>query len=54
MMQYALRFIGGLQAHLRCLVAYSYYKSLQKAVIVTQCGWRRRVARRELRLLKMV
>lgn len=43
-----------LQAHMRCYSAYSYYKSLQKAAIITQCGWRRRVARRELRQLKMV
>ncbi|MBA0756876.1 hypothetical protein Gotri_020017, partial [Gossypium trilobum] len=40
-------------ATLRCHAAYSYYKSLQKAAITTQCGWRRRVARRELRKLKM-
>lgn len=33
---------------------YSYYKSHQKAVIATQCGWRQRVARRELRKLRMV
>ncbi|KAI3874409.1 hypothetical protein MKW92_047464 [Papaver armeniacum] len=32
---------------------YTYYKSLQKAAIITQCGWRSRVARRELRKLKM-
>jgi hypothetical protein len=49
-----LIFVGGLQAHLRSHIAYSYYKSLQKAALVTQCGWRRRVARKELRNLKMV
>ncbi|KAL1060144.1 hypothetical protein V6Z11_1Z122200 [Gossypium hirsutum] len=42
-----------IQAAFRCHVAYSYYKSLQKAALTTQCGWRRRVARRELRKLKM-
>ncbi|GFY98486.1 myosin family protein with Dil [Actinidia rufa] len=42
-----------IQARLRCHKAYSYYMHLQKATIVSQCGWRRRVARRELRKLKM-
>jgi len=46
--------ICALQANWRCHQAYSYYKSLQKAVIVSQCGWRCRVAGRELRKLKMV
>ncbi|KAG5229197.1 plant myosin MYS1 family protein [Salix suchowensis] len=40
-------------AHWRCHQAHSYYKHLQKAIIVSQCGWRCRVARRELRKLKM-
>ncbi|KAL1563358.1 hypothetical protein AAHA92_05833 [Salvia divinorum] len=39
-----------IQAHLRGHREYSYYKSLQKAAIVTQCGWRQRVARKELRM----
>lgn len=43
-----------LQAQWRCHQAYSYYKKLQRAIIVSQCGWRCRVARRELRKLKMV
>lgn len=47
-------FYDGMQAHYRCYKAYSYYKSLQKAALYTQCGWRRRVARKELRELKMV
>uniref|UniRef100_A0A3Q7H835 Dilute domain-containing protein n=1 Tax=Solanum lycopersicum TaxID=4081 RepID=A0A3Q7H835_SOLLC len=42
-----------LQAHARGHAAYSYYRSLQRAAIITQCGWRRRVARKELRNLKM-
>ncbi|KAI3718367.1 hypothetical protein L6452_19234 [Arctium lappa] len=42
-----------IQAHFRCYSAYSYYTSLRKAAIVTQCGWRQRVARKELRMLKM-
>lgn len=47
-------FVGWLQARLRCHIAYSYHKSLQKAALVTQCSWRRRIARKELRMLKMV
>ena len=43
-----------MQAHARGHREYSYYKSLQKAAIVTQCGWRQRVARKELRKLRMV
>ncbi|KAI7727736.1 hypothetical protein M8C21_005995 [Ambrosia artemisiifolia] len=42
-----------IQAHYRCYKAFSYYKSLKKAALYTQCGWRRRVARKELRALKM-
>ncbi|KAE8682586.1 Myosin-17 [Hibiscus syriacus] len=41
-----------IQAALRCHVAYSYHKNLQKVALATQCGWSR-VARRELRKLKM-
>lgn len=47
-------FVGHFQAYLRRHTACSYYKSLKKAAVITQCGWRRRVARRELRNLKMV
>lgn len=47
-------FLGVYQAKLRHHIAYSYYKRLQKAALVSQCGWRQRVARRELRKLKMV
>ncbi|KAL8040273.1 hypothetical protein ABFX02_10G087500 [Erythranthe guttata] len=41
-----------IQAQWRGHREYSYYKNLQKAAVVTQCGWRGRVARRELRMLK--
>lgn len=47
-------FVARMQAHVRGHTEYSYYRSLQKAAIVTQCGWRQRVARRELRKLRMV
>ena len=50
---YTRAVIGGLQSHWRCHRASSSYKRLQKAAIVSQCGWRCRVARRELRKLKM-
>jgi len=43
-----------LQSHCRCYLARSQYVRLMKATITAQCGWRRRVARRELRNLKMV
>jgi hypothetical protein len=43
-----------MQARRRCHKAVSYYKRLKRSAVVTQTGWRRRVARRELRLLKMV
>lgn len=43
-----------LQALFRGHNKYFYYKSLQRAALITQCGWRRRVARKELRNLKMV
>ena len=42
------------QARWRCHKAAKYYKRLKKGAIVTQCRWRGRVARRELRKLKMV
>jgi hypothetical protein len=43
-----------LQSRCRCYLAHSQYVRLMKATITAQCGWRRRVARRELRNLKMV
>jgi hypothetical protein len=43
-----------MQARWRCHKAVSYYKRLKRGAVVTQTGWRCRVARRELRLLKMV
>ncbi|OIW20881.1 hypothetical protein TanjilG_24959 [Lupinus angustifolius] len=42
-----------IQARWRCHIAASYYKRLRKGSIVTQCRWRGRLARRELRKLKM-
>lgn len=42
-----------IQARLRSHLTHSYYKQLQKAALSTQCGWRSRVARKELRTLKM-
>lgn len=43
-----------LQARWRCHGAASYYKKLKKGSILAQCRWRGRIARRELRKLKMV
>jgi hypothetical protein len=43
-----------MQARWRCHKAASYYKKLKRGTIVTQCRWRGRIARRELRNLKMV
>lgn len=43
-----------MQARWRCHKAASYYKKLKRGSIVTQCRWRGRIARRELRKLKMV
>lgn len=43
-----------LQSRCRCYLVRSQYIRLVKATITAQCGWRRRVARRELRNLKMV
>ncbi|KAK3036849.1 hypothetical protein RJ639_031467, partial [Escallonia herrerae] len=42
-----------IQAHWRCHRAFSYHKKLIRASVVTQCRWRGRIARRELRKLKM-
>ncbi|PIA36510.1 hypothetical protein AQUCO_03400422v1 [Aquilegia coerulea] len=42
-----------IQAYWRCYRAYSYYKKLNRASVVTQCRWRGRIARKELRKLKM-
>nr|GMD57241.1 myosin-17-like [Ipomoea batatas] len=43
-----------IQACFRCHRDYAYYRSLQRASLITQCGcWRGRVFRRELRKLKM-
>ena len=43
-----------LQARWRGHRCFAYYKKLIKAAILTQCRWRGRVARKELRKLKMV
>ncbi|KAK2970160.1 hypothetical protein RJ640_019628, partial [Escallonia rubra] len=43
-----------IQAHWRCHSTFSYHKKLIRASVVTQCRWRGRIARRELRKLKMV
>lgn len=43
-----------LQSHFREFLARSEYIKLKKATITTQCAWRVRVARKELRKLKMV
>ncbi|CAN4102475.1 unnamed protein product [Withania somnifera] len=45
--------LNGYQAHSRGRASCSYYRSLQRAAIITQCSWRRRIARKELRNLKM-
>ncbi|XP_057512507.1 myosin-9-like isoform X5 [Actinidia eriantha] len=42
-----------IQAHWRCHRAFLHYKKLKWASIVSQCRWRGRIARRELRKLKM-
>lgn len=47
-------FISSFQSRCRQFLAHSYYKRLKKAAVVTQCAWRGRLARRELRKLKMV
>ncbi|EEE60343.1 hypothetical protein OsJ_13457 [Oryza sativa Japonica Group] len=47
-------FATQLQAsHCRCYLVLSNYKRMMKAIITTQCAWRGRVARRELRELKV-
>ena len=43
-----------LQSHCRKLLARLEYTKLKKAAITTQCAWRSKVARGELRKLKMV
>ncbi|CAN6327466.1 unnamed protein product [Urochloa humidicola] len=42
-----------LQAQWRCHRDYSYYRKMKRSVLIYQCAWRRRVARGELRKLKM-
>ncbi|KNA15731.1 hypothetical protein SOVF_095540 [Spinacia oleracea] len=42
-----------IQSQWRCHRASSYYKNLRKASVVTQCRWRGRLAKQELRKLKM-
>jgi hypothetical protein len=43
-----------LQARYRCYRAHKYHKKLKCAAIVAQCRWRGRIARKELKKLKMV
>jgi myosin-5 len=43
-----------MQARWRCHRDYSHYRNLQGAALTYQCAWRQRIARRELRNLKMV
>ncbi|KAG5586929.1 hypothetical protein H5410_047363 [Solanum commersonii] len=40
-------------SHCRKFLAYSKFKKLKKAAITTQCAWRAKVARKELKKLKM-
>ena len=42
------------QSQCRKYLAHLHYMRLKKAAITTQCAWRGRVARKELRKLKMV
>ncbi|GAB4855374.1 hypothetical protein Ancab_023997 [Ancistrocladus abbreviatus] len=42
-----------IQCRWRCCRASLYYKKLRKASILAQCRWRGRIARKELRKLKM-
>lgn len=42
------------QSHCRKYLVRLHYMKLKKAAITTQCAWRGKVARRELRKLKMV
>ncbi|EMS55825.1 Myosin-J heavy chain [Triticum urartu] len=42
-----------IQARWRCHTDNSNYLKLKRSVLIYQCAWRRRVARRELRKLKM-
>ncbi|PIN20245.1 Myosin class V heavy chain [Handroanthus impetiginosus] len=42
-----------IQARWRCHRASSYYRKLKRGTILAQCRWRGRIAKRELRKLKM-
>ncbi|CAL9173224.1 unnamed protein product, partial [Musa hybrid cultivar] len=42
-----------IQSQWRCHRDYSYHKRLQKATLTYQCAWRQRLARKELRKLRM-
>ncbi|KAJ8494164.1 hypothetical protein OPV22_015885 [Ensete ventricosum] len=42
-----------IQAQWRCHRDYSYHKRLQNATLTYQCAWRQRLARKELRKLRM-
>ncbi|XP_010231102.1 myosin-11 isoform X2 [Brachypodium distachyon] len=42
-----------IQAQWRCHKDNSHYIKLKRSVLIYQCAWRRRIARRELRKLKM-
>jgi len=43
-----------LQTRCRVYLARLHYRKLKKAAITTQCAWRGKVARKELKNLKMV
>lgn len=45
---------GIFQSRCRQYLACMHYVRIRKAAITTQCAWRGRVARKELRKLKMV
>nr|CAB3470105.1 unnamed protein product [Digitaria exilis] len=45
--------LAGFQARYRCHRAHSYHRKLKCAAIVAQCRWRGRIARKELKKLKM-
>ncbi|KAL8171461.1 hypothetical protein V2J09_023265 [Rumex salicifolius] len=42
-----------IQSHWRGYILQAYYIRLKKATLVTQCAWRMKIARKELRKLKM-
>ncbi|KAH6804802.1 Myosin family protein with Dil domain-containing protein [Perilla frutescens var. hirtella] len=42
-----------IQTRWRCLRASSYYKKLKRGTVLAQCQWRGRIAKKELRKLKM-